>query len=218
MTASSPKSGRARFPTSLFAADTPIDAAFARNVAANNALHGADEQAHVFVNFQSFATGPFPTNTPSPLGIAGGTGSVWVPVRSFGPFPLSVREDGVPFKLRVRCAASMSSAGVSAEVAVTVGSAASLADLTYTTGENSVLFTPTITGTTPTVLAPITSNLITIGAGELESSYSPRPTLDDTAGSPIEIGVPEFVVRLWAKRKTGTRIRIHQLHVAEYVG
>lgn len=218
MTATSPKSGRARFATSLYQADDPIDSAFARNVAGNNALHGADEQCRVLINWSSMVPAVAAAGKPSTtVGITGGgTFDQWIPVRTFGPFAISVRENGLPYKLRVRCASSVTIAGPTATIAVTVGSAETLSDIVYSTGENGVEFVPA-SGTTPTVLTPTTSDIITLSRSEIEGAYVGRPTLDDTAGSEIEVVVPEVVVRLWAKRST-TPIRIHQLHVAEYVG
>lgn len=217
MTASSPKSGRARFASTLYQADDPIDAAFARNVAGNNVLHSADEQCRVLVNWCSMVAANI-VNTPRmTVGITGGgTFDAWVPVRTFGPFALSVREPGDAYKLRVRCASSVASAGPAARIAVTVGSAETLSDVVYSTGENGVEFVPA-SGTTPTVLTPTTSNIVTLSRSEIESAYVARPTLDDTSGDPVEVLVPEVVIRLWAKRSTPA-IRIHQLHVAEYVG
>lgn len=79
--------------TSASLATLPVRASTWRGVA-NNANHLADELSRVLVSYPQYST--------SAGGLTVAVASTWTPIHSFGPFPLLVGADGVPYPVRVR--------------------------------------------------------------------------------------------------------------------
>jgi hypothetical protein len=96
--------GRIRTARS-FDADAALDAGFVRDFVQNNLNHLADESAQVRVAYAATLNGLDDTQP----GVAGynspgnfALGDQWYPLTSFGPFPIRIRKNGTPYRMRVR--------------------------------------------------------------------------------------------------------------------
>lgn len=88
-----------------FDEDAALDAGFVRDFVQNNLNHLADESAQVRVAYSSTrsafadtATGIVGFGAPEDLDI----GDLWYRLASFGPFPIRIRKDGTPYRMRIR--------------------------------------------------------------------------------------------------------------------
>lgn len=88
-----------------FDADAALDAGFVRDFVQNNLNHLADESAQVRVAYAATLNGLDDTtsgiggyNAPGDFTL----GAVWYELASFGPFPIRIRKDGTPYRMRVR--------------------------------------------------------------------------------------------------------------------
>lgn len=118
MTHSSPRQRIIASPSTLLAAEQPLDAFHVRDVVFNNLLHHADQCcARVLVNFMAA-----PVSGGKDPWIEGTDGDGrWTVVESFGPFPLSVMQvDGVLRAYPLRVELDAGSDGTSTRYAVQV--------------------------------------------------------------------------------------------------
>lgn len=221
MTASSPRGGRVRFPATQLDADAPFDAVFLRDVIAGNVLHGADCAARYFVNWMAPASGVWGGGAVAPYLQPASMASGWNLVAMAGPFPLTIREDGTPYVVRVRMRGARSGGAGSVTFAVGVGGPSVLDDIVLATEDNAIVFDP-FTSTTPAWGTPDVpaTNIIRLTRTQVDGAIRARPTLEDTGGTDSQVEAAEAFVFVWAKTTdtTNSLARLHALEVAEYVG
>lgn len=226
MTASSPKAGRVLYPASYQQSDDPLDSVLYRNVVANNALHAADQTSRVFVNWRavksSLVTGNPKTHLePDQLGAA----NTWYPIGIFGPWPMSLWDDLVPYKVRVELVGA-STGGATATFGMAIAPVEGPFNPTrmLDSGTDNVdrLIFATTTSATPAILAASTgSDLITPSPLAIRTSEMPRQTLDDTGGALIEVITHDIAFHVYAKSSgtgAGSLPKLYGLHIAEFVG
>lgn len=221
MSQTSPFGGRRDFDLGNAAESATVDPYIARDYVANNLLHAADQacarvlisdmasdDALIVDNFDQFTT-------------ADVSSVAWLPVETFGPFPISTRfVDGVPVAYRLRCAIYASSSSMGQEVTCAIQAvpdgtmaAAWIRDTASVVGpENVVTFAPTLT-TTPAWLAPDDDGVMTLNASALGTS---TVVVDDVpSGVPTTLEYAAVWLRVIAYSPYSAGLRIYGIHVAE---
>lgn len=223
MTATSPKGGRILHPSTYQQADDPLDAALLRNAIVNNALHAADQQARVLVNWMapnsSLVTGNPPLyRTPDTLAAT----DTWYLVDAYGPWPISVWSTGGAYRLRVALFAQAGSGTATFGICVGPrGSARAILDGgTGVTGEDAIVYSGT-TSATPVELTPSGgSDIITVSDATLVSGRRVRSTTDEPGSARlVDVATHEVEVTVWVQQTAiGTPARLYGVHVAEFIG
>lgn len=202
----------------------PVDTTLVRDVVVNNLNHAADEYAQVRVAYSAAATS-----------FSGGQGYVtprttlrsadeFNRVATFGPFPLSVSENGSSYKLRIRLAGASSDNTNTATFRVVLSPTnraygAAVSDLgprvweASTTSSTSAYLTgANVDDSDPTLI--YLSNAL-VG----ECTRNDIATLDDLAGDPATVSQCLVYLSVFAKvSNTATTPRLTALYAAEYVG
>ena len=223
MTATSPKGGRILYPSSYQQADDPLDAATLRNAIVNNALHAADQQARVLVNWMAPSSSLVSGNPPlhrEPDTLA--AADTWYLVDAYGPWPLSVWATGGAYRLRVALFGQAGSGTATFGVCVGPrGSARAILDGgTGVAGEDAIVYSGT-TSATPVELTPSGgSDIITVSDATLVSGRRARSTTDEPGSARlVDVVLHEIEVTVWVKQSSiGTPARLYGAHVAEFVG
>jgi hypothetical protein len=211
------------FPSTLLDADAPLDAVFVRDVIAGNVLHGADCAARYFVNWMAPASGVWGGGAVQryiqPISMT--SDPSWNQILRAGPFPLTVREDGTSYPIRVKVRGARSGGAGDVTFAVGVGDESVIDHVFEEAGDNAIIFEP-FTSTTPAWGVPEipASNLIQLTRAQVDAAMRRRPTIEDTGGTATEVELAEVYVFVWAKTTdtTNSLARLHGLEVAEYVG
>lgn len=216
-----------------------LNSMYVRDVVQNNLSHYADQFGQVLVNWTRLGTA---FGGPSPY-----TWSMNQTLR-FGPFSLKLRQNGAPYKLRIRVASSRVSGSSTARYfTVTVdpfkrpaegGEVFSNASaLLYTSGfaaiaagaanYNAVLRTPAITGSTVAWQNSSTlgtsgtlSNMIEIPPEFASGLLTSTPTPESISGgsASVEQALVYVCVAPDPASIPGTVISLDALYVAEYIG
>ena len=227
-------SGLVPFPAAAYgAAADPVSAAVVRDGIANGLLHAADSHGQVRVNYMpiaaarangqdAFATIPAP---PTP--------GQWYQVGAgpFGPWPLTLRADGTPYRLRLRVGVAASMTGdVELEIRVVIapadsrGTARALVDapVDYVWGTT---WKADDTGTTPTWATGATRaegfpTMLVLDAATAAAWTVNTSTYDAvSSASPVQVQQVLVAAHVFAKTADAERLpRLHALHIAEYVG
>lgn len=200
---------------------------------ANGLLHCADEIAQVRVNYMAPAAAiaqdqdEFETIETSP------TASQWYRVGGspFGPWPLTLRADGTPYKLRIRLGVAASASNATT---LTVRVVVCPLDEVTAVEERDrdtdrvyeVAWTASDTGTSPTWLVgesqgdAASETVITVDRESAFAWTQRVPTYDAvSAASPTTVQQVLVAAHVWAKTSsTGTLPRLQALHLAEYIG
>lgn len=206
-------------PTAEFA---PVSAARMRQVALNNALHAADEHAQVRVNWMAPAVGGgqgYIATRASP------TASVYYRIASFGPFPVSLREVGRTYYLRVRVA-GISSAGHSVAFRVVISPVHEARGWdSYASAPGDHVYSATTSSTTPGWLTGASlgsealDTMAVVDAVKAERWTRSTDTLADVSGA--HVGVSQCLVsaNVLASTSNASSVpRLYGLYIAEYVG
>lgn len=224
-------SGLVTFTTSVYgSAADPVDNAFTRDGLANGLLHIADSLGQVRVNWQATTYGgkaafstTYDTTNPrlsyEELILAG----------PFGPWPITLKSDGTPYRLRIRLAGSISGSAGFAQVRFRVVLApAELAASQRTSSLDSVWVSFTSTSTTAAWLSGDTngalsdSTIVHITADQAAEWTRLTSIYDGTSSSsPKSIDQCLMTATVFGENATGGSGfygRLHALHIQEYVG
>lgn len=199
-----------RRPSNAIDIRRPVDVFEAASVW-NNAAHLADESGQVLVNWAQ--------PTSSALGIPSLTSNAaYRLLARYGPFPATMRADGLPFEYRVRLTMFVANSGGGvAQIKVAVGPLSSMrADVSASPIPSNVFMVQTAN----TIGTPITlSGLLTIPTNRQTNMIGPVQTYNST-GVASSFDFPSVYVDVWAISTTATQNdpRISSLYVAEYVG
>lgn len=222
--------GLVEFAASLYGTDDdPMDAVMMRDGVMHGLLHAADSMAQVRVNYlpiasaaaegqDSFETTEPPANTTDYLLLGGSP---------FGPWPLTVRANGQPYKLRVRIAGAVSATPATATFRVILAAAGARLSETDILEALDSTFEAEATSTTAAWLSGSSqgslanSTLITVSTDQVRSWTRNVPIFNavssPSAGQTIrQVGVKVYV---FAKTTNTSRLaQLHALHIQEYIG
>ena len=220
--------GIVQFAPSLYGTDDdPMDAVILKSGVANGLLHCADSMAQVRVNYMA----PLSTavaNDTSTFGTVDGTpvAGTWYPLEGFpmGPWPLTLRADGTPYRLRIRAGGSLSGGAGTGTFRFII--APTYADALPGRFESEDhIFETTTTSTSATWMTG-TSQGDNSGATyidvsrELASSWIRNVSIVDAASGASPGTVQQCLVSVWCFAKTTSAAsvpRVHALHLAEYI-
>lgn len=214
--------GRLASPGSQFATDEPFRSRFGRQVV-NNALHYADEQAQVRVTWCALS-GQFLTTDA----IVAGNVNTYLPISTFGPFPVAIRADDTPYIFRVRLHGSSSAANsvtFRAALAPIVGPVDPALGLDYAREQvnaagTNVLVAST-SSTTPAWLAASGGATTRDADDVIVDGFETMATVSAAGASArtLSVDVPMLAVHVWAASTTAAaQPRLSGLYYAEYVG
>ena len=212
------------FPLTAFDSGSPVATWIARDGVIETVNHLCDEQAQPRVSWMAADSSLLSGGQNQYLWPAtpAATG-VYTRVAIFGPFPISIRENGQDsYKLRILIAGA-SSAGDSVEFGITVADsmATSVADRVAGT-EYRMKKWDAVTSTSPAWLTPTDGSHVwgvspaIVGAGiRYYTSTNDVAPYDTTA----VIQLSQIFVDVWAKTAdTSSRGHLYGLHVAEVIG
>jgi hypothetical protein len=221
--------GIVEFPATLYGTDDdPVDTVVMRDGVMHGLLHAADSMGQVRVNYMGignavsegqdeFETIETPANT-SDYYLMGGT--------PFGPWPLTMRANGEPYKLRVRVGGSVSATPATATFRIVI------APLTIVTAADvlAALDSTLQVTATSTTLAWLTgqsqgtlgsTTLITVTADQA-AAWTRDVDIYNAVSSPAggqtveQIRVMAYV---FAKTSDVTKLpQLSALHIQEYIG
>lgn len=222
MTARSPRGLRRPFPATQLDADEPVDAYFARDVIFNNAIHAADCAARQFVNWVAPASGVWGGGAVARYIQPATMVSGFNLIHQAGPFPLTLFEDGTPYKIRVKLLGARSGGAGAVTFAVGVGVGSMLSDVLLASPAQSVIFN-TVSSTTPAWATPSTpsNGVIAIDRSAIDAMQVAHATpLDNTSAERTAVITNEVTVQVWASTTDPTLslAQLYGLHVGEYVG
>lgn len=216
-----------------------LNSLYVRDVVQNNLSHYADEFGQVLVNWTRLGAA---FSGPDPY-----TFSLNQTLR-FGPFSLKLRQNGAPYKLRIRVAASrVSGSSTSRYLTVTIDPYIRAAEggvvfsnsapLLYTSGfaaiaagaanYNAVLRTPAIASSvlgwqnsTTLGTSGTLADMIEIPPGFASSLLTSSPTSEGVSGASasVEQALAYVCVTPDQSSAPGTVLSLDALYVAEYIG
>lgn len=234
-------SGIVAFDASLYGTDDdPADTTIVRDGIANGLLHAADSMGQVRVNVcypdgSSFASDAWEYGDIASSPVA----NQWYRIGGgpFGEWPLTIHNDGTPYKLRIRVGVAASSGGASTQTLRVV-----IAPNNFAVSERDqeadnvfqVVFLSVTIGTTPTWAYDGTSGIsesrsqgtanslttLTVPARRA-AAWTRSTTMYDavSSGSPSEIQQCLVGAHVFGKTSvSGIVTRLHALHISEYVG
>jgi len=221
--------GIVEFAAALFGTDDdPMDPVIKRDGLVHGLLHAADSMAQVRVNYNpilagasegqdSFETIETPASTSDFL-LVGGT--------PFGPWPLTIRANGAPYKLRVRFAGAVASTVATATFRVVIFPLIRISTSDITLAVDSTFEATTssatvdwISGTSQGTVG--SSTLITVTARQAQS-WTREVEVFNAVSSPaagVSIEQVRVMAYVFAKTTDVTKLpRMHALHIEEYIG
>lgn len=186
-------------------ADAPMDTSLFRDCVVNNALHIADVNAQVRVDWVIGSPGEFDTFPTRDSG-SDEYGKIMV----FGYFPINLAPEGSAYKFRVRLYGASASGSVTFRVAISahpdlvvdfVNFSTSSATAVWLEDDPAILTVPasSIAGTSSGYESPIKTVATALAAG------APVPT--------TQVQVPMMCATVWAN---STNAELHGLYVAEF--
>ncbi|UJR81496.1 hypothetical protein [Sandaracinus amylolyticus] len=190
---------------------------------ASNAHHLADQRCNHLVNWVapkiSLAS---PGQTTVVARIPNPVSTSFVRVAMYGPLPLTPRDEGRSYPLRLELAGAASSAGTAVTFAAVLVPAPTLGT-DYVTDSSiianrGVIFAAT-TSTTPAWLAAASgSKFFELDPSIVAEGWGARPTLRDTGGEPASVDTCEAWLVIYAKSAGPVTPRVYGVHLSEYVG
>lgn len=200
-----------RHATGDFGDGDPCDAALARDVLVNNAMHIADENAQVRVAWKAGTqTSYLEVGTPP-------TTSAWSKVTGWGPFPISVTAAGSSYQMRVRMRGYISKASTTIDFRLVLSSPEfSRRDLELN-GGNVANFQST--STTDAAMAASGDNIISMSVAQVTEAMESFATVLAVGGAPTSIDWCWATLDLYARTSDVTSLpRVTGVYAAEYVG
>lgn len=221
--ANSDAEGLIYFPTADFGDDQPHDALNAR-CAMNNAIHLADQAGRVLVNYALAENGAVLTNTSE-----SDSRDRWHIIARFGPFILTLDDDGVPYPIRIRVAGHSSAAATQTDMRVVVAPRGMSRDYVNATGAGAdtlpnvaeVSSSSIITAWLTTTIAGSAGTLLTVSRTLADAAYvSALPTIDGIGGSAITIKSYDWECVVFGQNTGSSEVEpvLDSLYLAEYVG
>lgn len=209
--------GIVEFASSLYGTDDdPMDTVIMRDGVAHGLLHAADSMAQVRVNWMppshTADHEEYETLESSPIAgqwyLMGGS--------PMGEWPITLRKDGTPYRLRFRMAVSISNASGTASFQLVVAPVAFAQTLrgSLTAGSTVV----TTSSTTAAWAAPATYLEL---SSALVSGWVREVSIADAVSGASPNSTEQVLVaaHVFAKTDNASYLpRLHALHVQEYVG
>lgn len=215
----SPLGGRVRFELARAGDVGPLSTTLVRDRILNNALHYADENARVLVNWMApdaARTGGNGARTPVSVSTSHRL------IESRGPFALTAHADGRAYRIRAEVFGA-SSGGHDVTFALVLspapltapGEAVDVARML----DRAVEYSPTSSSTPSWLTAALGSTLLDTGRYLVDLGVMRFPTLVDTASDPTVVDVPSVYVSVFAKTaNVASTPQLYGVHVSEYVG
>ena len=177
---------------------------------ANNLNALADSRSRVLVSFPPLST------TTGGIGVKVGVASEWQRLYSFGPFPLLVGSDGLPYPIRARVGGR--SDGVASSrlrIGACLPSSASIEMQATTIGAN-ILETAAFTSATNAWRDPtVAKTTLTLDASFLATSLAIVDGVN--SGSPGSVAAVMVVIEVWAFSAVAGAAFCTQAYAAEQV-
>jgi len=180
----------------------------------NNVNHTADQRSRVLVCY------PARSLTAGGLSVKGTSASTWVRAYSWGPFPVLVGSDGLPYPIRARIG-GRSIGGATSKLRIgvcAVGNAPT--DMAATTAPANVIETATFTDAANAWRAPtVADQLLALDALHLSLSAQALPIVDAvSSASPRTVAAAMFTIEAYVHSTTAASCVCTQVYAAEYVG
>ena len=203
-----------------------VDTVLMRRVVANNLHHAADSMGQVRVNY--WPAKPFGGNL---AGFAETDGideaGRWYLMGGcpMGPWPLTLRADGTPYRLVIRMAAAVSSGAGTADLRVIIAPSYSSALEGLTEDSDRVYLAANVSATSSTLVTGVSqgdassSTFLDVPRDLAVSWIQEWPTFDDVSGaSPVSIQACMVSAWVFAKStSTSAEPRLYGLHLHEYI-
>ena len=224
----SPLAGRIRTGRA-FDENAALDAGFTRDFVLNNLCHAADEFAQVRVAWGA-TLAAFDDTQVGITGFASPTsgtiGDTWYPLYSFGPWPIPLRVDGTPYRMRILLVAAAPNANSAFALRAVLCPAAQAPTIVTGSTDNvweSVTFTTTsgaiLTGASQGPNAWATQ--VSMTAEQAARDIVPVSTISGLGGGPL--GASQCLVGLHVYYSTFTTVDgaspiLLGAYAAEFVG
>jgi hypothetical protein len=224
----SPFSGRIQTGRG-FNENAALDAGFTRDFVLNNLCHAADEFAQVRVAWGATSSAFDDTRvgiTGFASPVTGTIGDTWYPLYSFGPWPIPLRVDGTPYRMRILLAAAAPNVNSVIALRAVLCPAAQAPTLVYGSTDNvweSATFTTTtgafLTGASQGSNAWATQ--VSLTASQAAPWVVPVSTISGLGGDPM--GASQCLVGLHVYYSTFTTVDgaspiLIGAYAAEFVG
>lgn len=198
-----------RTAAGIFSALEPVSTGNAHFLA-NNANHCMDESGRVLINAIGttyFAAAPATT-----------TGR-FVRIAAFGPFPVTVGSNGMPYPVRVRVAGSGDGkVGASVQFRVVASQPGQGSNWVNVAGASNVTESAAV-GNTPAWLTASSTLLTFDSATQGTFPMTTASTIDSAGGSETGVSVCMMMIEVWGiTLGGGSDIWLHGLLAQEYVG
>lgn len=225
MAASSIHSGIVPFAPSLWGTDDdPEDTVLHRDGTANGLLHAADSIGQVRVNYMPVAAGVADGQETFATIDTGPEADVYYHVGVFGRWPLTIRADGTPYRLRIRVAGASSSTNDAPTFRVVIAPNFPEALAGKTSDEDSVF---EASGTATTTIAWLSGTSQGSAAAATYVQVSAEQARDWTAEQvvfdAVNAGTPRSIQQclvsawVWAKQGGVDDLpRLYGLHIQEF--
>lgn len=219
------------FGTALYGAGTdPMDTVIMRDGVANGLLHAADSMGQVRVCYHPIAVASAKPVHDSYETIDGSpVAGQWYALgaQPFGAWPLTLRADGTPYKLRIRVGIS---ASVNNQNTITLRFVLAPLGRQYEERDRAADHVYQVSATASAVTSATwtagtsqgsaaSATLLTLDADTARSWIGFASTFDGVSGA-APVQVEQCLVALYAfGRTSGTSLpRLHGLHLSEYIG
>ncbi len=200
-------------------AKDPADTVIMRDGVLNGLLHLADEYAQIRCNWCAVSSPP----NQGYRGITSGfTADRWYRLGEFGKWPIQLRADGTPYKIRVRLAGMTNGTGTAK-----FGCAISPPgwDSFWAGSFDSIFHTATTSSGTAGWLtgssqgSAASGTLVTLPIATDARWSRPVATLDDLAGDPVSVTQAIATLTVFGQNNNASGdARIVAVHASEYVG
>ena len=194
------------FAPASIAAEEPFDTLLALTLA-NNALHLADSAGQVRVAYHGRTgealTGATPTST-----------TLFEHVARFGPLPLMLRSDGMPYPMRVILAGRSGQAGATSTFRAVLSAAHAVRAELSAVGANVGVFT-----TTSVTTAWLTPALLTLTVEQTSDAQQVLLARDAVGGVQTTVSAIMCVLDVWVRTSTtASTPSLTGVYAAEYIG
>lgn len=186
---------------------TPCATSTMRSLA-NNLNSLADERSRVLVSFPQRST------TTGGIGVKIPTANVWERLYSFGPFPVLVGADGLPYPIRARVGGRSNGAATSTLRIGACIEARANAEMQATTIGANIIQTASFTSATNAWRDPTVAKVTLT----LDSTFLPTPyAIVDavSSGTPASVAAVMVVIEVWSFSTVAGACACTQVYAAE---
>ncbi len=222
--------GIVEFAPSLYGTDDdPMDATVMRDGVLHGLMHACDSMAQVRVNYHPIDSGVATDQTSFEPILSSAVADTWYQFGAspMGEWPLTLRADGTPYKLRIRIGAAMSASGATGKIRVVIAPRSRIDRVGVAAAIDSIYqatFTSTtiawIGSTSAISMATETQGLVSVGAAQARAWTRDVACYNAVRSPAAGTTVEQCLVsaHVYGSTNVATKLpRLHALHISEFV-